>query len=249
MGAAAGVAPRPGGKVTPAPRGSFPAKADAARGLAPHPHVEARGRRESGSRTRPPRPAREVPAPDPTACLQPLPLSEDSLGNPPRPGTLRPPQRGPRTVTTLRPSCGASPDGGVGTRRPHPTPGARRGCACVSARTRARAWRASGRKAPRPRRRTGAGARARVGVSRGAPRAGPRAARARARRGAGAASAQAQARGRGGGWGGFFRKVREASGKGAARWAGPPLYKGGAGAARQLPRRSGSVPSRSLCRT
>lgn len=49
-----------------------------------------------------------------------------------------------------------------------------------------------------------------------------------------AARAQAQARGRGGSWGGFFRKVREASGKGAARRAGPPLYKGGAGAARQL---------------
>lgn len=47
--------------------------------------------------------------------------------------------------------------------------------------------------------------------------------------GAGPSSAQAQARGRGDGWGGFFRKVREASGKSAARWAGPPLYKAGAG--------------------
>lgn len=47
--------------------------------------------------------------------------------------------------------------------------------------------------------------------------------------GRGPSSAQAQARGRGDGWGGFFRKVREASGKSAARWAGPPLYKAGAG--------------------
>lgn len=47
--------------------------------------------------------------------------------------------------------------------------------------------------------------------------------------GRGPSSAQAQARGRGDGWGGFFRKVREASGKSAARWAGPRLYKAGAG--------------------
>lgn len=71
--------------------------------------------------------------------------------------------------------------------------------------------------------------------------------RARPREGRAAARAQAQARGRGGGWGGCFRKVREASGKGAARWAGPPLYKGGAGAARQLLLRPGAASSRSPC--
>lgn len=61
------------------------------------------------------------------------------------------------------------------------------------------------------------------------------------RPGEGRARAQAQARHRRGGWGGFFRKVREASGKGAARRAGPRLYKGGAGAERQLLLRPGAV--------
>jgi hypothetical protein len=53
------------------------------------------------------------------------------------------------------------------------------------------------------------------------------------RGGEGRAAARAQARSRGGGGGGLFRTVREASGNGAARWAGPRLYKGGAGGRRR----------------